>query len=149
MEVKASDLTTQFEAVKIAMTQDKNGHILKLAINPADTPEEMLRDPVGQRYQCVFVRLDEDDQPILAKTQAEGLQAIRLAATLCHNTVFQTWLNEKGWASELTFQSADAGLKEWLGIASKKDFKTNGVARRKMMEIRGDFQEWVARRAGR
>ena len=49
--------TLQFEAIKIAMRQDRSGFILTLNVHPDEAPSEMLKDFVGARYQVVMVRL--------------------------------------------------------------------------------------------
>ena len=38
-----------FEAVKIAMNQDKNGWVLKLAIHPNDVPTDLTNSWIGSR----------------------------------------------------------------------------------------------------
>ena len=138
------DMASQFEAVKIAMTQTKDGHILKLAINPVDTPEDIMRDIVGQRYMVAVVRIDTDDQPIPSKQGADGAHAIKLAATLCNNTTFQSFLVDKGIADELGFAEADAGLKSYLDIGSKKEFRTDSQAREHLFALREEFKEYIS-----
>ena len=49
------DVAIHFEAVKIAMNQDKNGLILKLAIHPSDAPQDLVVAPVGSRYMIAAV----------------------------------------------------------------------------------------------
>ena len=48
--------TSQFEAVKVAIKQDKTGYVLTLSIHPDEIPEEVMRDFVGARYQVVALR---------------------------------------------------------------------------------------------
>mgnify|MGYP003658701148 CR=1 FL=1 len=56
--------TLQFEAVKMAIKQDKNGYALTLSVHPDMIPEGLLRDFVGSRYQVVMVRINENEQPM-------------------------------------------------------------------------------------
>jgi hypothetical protein len=49
---------SSFEAVKVALKQDKTGYILTLNIHPDDLDEAVLRDFVGARYGVAMVRID-------------------------------------------------------------------------------------------
>ena len=50
----------QFETIKIALKQDRNGYVMTLRIHPDDVPDELLRDFVGARYIVAMVRLNDD-----------------------------------------------------------------------------------------
>ncbi len=52
-----------FEAVKVSMSQDKNGITLRLSVHPNDCPKELHTDWVGTRYMVAMVRLQDDDTP--------------------------------------------------------------------------------------
>ena len=41
--------TLQFEAIKMAIKQDKDGYVLTLRMHPDEIPEELLRDCFGYR----------------------------------------------------------------------------------------------------
>jgi uncharacterized protein YcgL (UPF0745 family) len=56
--------TLQYEAVKVAMKQDKTGIVLTLNIHPDEVPESLMRDYVGARYQVVMVRLNGEEKPM-------------------------------------------------------------------------------------
>ena len=47
----------QFEAVKIALKQDKTGFVLTLNIHPDEIPDELMRDFVGARYGVAMARI--------------------------------------------------------------------------------------------
>ena len=49
-----------FEAVKVRITQNKQGIYLVLNIHPSDVPEELLRSWVGQRYFCAMVGIEDE-----------------------------------------------------------------------------------------
>ena len=59
----STDVLT-FEAVKIAMRQDKNGHVLVLSIHPNDIPNELFSDWLGSRYYVSLVKLNDDETPV-------------------------------------------------------------------------------------
>ena len=133
------DIATTFEGVKIAMTQDKNGHILKLSIHPNDTPESIMRDPVGTRYTVALVRLNEQDEPVASQQDDEGIRAIRLAAALCDDPEFQMYMASIGWAEEPTEDSTTQAMREHLGVTSRKELRINSEARRRLVVLRDDF----------
>jgi len=57
------DIAMNFEAVKVSMSQDKNGIILRLNVHPNDCPKELHTDWVGTRYVVAMVKLQDDDTP--------------------------------------------------------------------------------------
>lgn len=137
---------TQFEGVKIAMTQDKNGHILKMSIHPNDTPEDIMRDPVGTRYMVVLVRLNEQDQPVASQSNEDGRRAVALAGTLCSDEDFQGWLVSVNEAEELNEVAASVALRRMLHVTSRKELKTDREARQRLLAIRDEFVATYRRR---
>lgn len=144
-EVDFEALSTKTECVKIALTQDKNGYVLKLSLSPSDTPEEILRDPVGQRYLAVLVRLNEQDEPVVSKEKEEGDRAVRLAATLCSDGGFQEFLAETGQIDEMADHAAAVWMRKRLGITSRKELKTDKEARQKLLSVRDEFIQYKRR----
>lgn len=145
MDSDIRDKATGFEAIKVGMTQDRRGHILKLAIHPDDTPADLMRDTVGQRYQVALVRISDEGQPIAPKEESEGYKAIKLAAALCHNEEFQQWLIDHHGADGLSFVGADHALKQLISIRSKTEFRDNKAARVRLRGIAEEFrvaQKW-------
>lgn len=140
-ESDIASMSSKFECVKIAMTQDKNGHILKLAIHPNDTPEDIMRDMVGMRYMAVLVRISDEGQPVPSVTSEEGTRAVRLAGTLCSDEKFQQWMVRNNEADEMTETSVAAGLRRLLDITSRKELKTNSKARSRLLAIRDEFAD--------
>ena len=58
-----------FEAVKVSMSQDKNGVTLRLSVHPNDCPPELHTDWVGSRYMVGMVRLNDFDEPEMREEQ--------------------------------------------------------------------------------
>lgn len=133
------EIASHFEAVKIAMTQDKNGFILKLSLHPNDTPEDVLRDPVGTRYTIALVRMNDQSEPVASPSTDDGIRAIKLAGTLCTDPDFQMWMVGKGYCVELTEDAVADGLRTYLGVASRKELKTDADARSALGRLRDDF----------
>lgn len=138
---KPSENAFNFEAVKITMSQTKDGTMIKFAIHPNDCPHELHTDPVGSRYMIALVRL-EDDDTAMRRLDDEKSRAlvVQRAALLCQNPKFQTWLVHMGMADKVSEEEAKKGLKEALLIESRSELKTDAVARKKFAELVRSFE---------
>ena len=98
--------TLQYEAIKVAMKQDKEGFILTLRVHPDEVPEALLRDFVGARYQTVMVRIGDDEKPLNRDNFSE---VVKLAGMLPRNPDFREWLVMKGhiWSEEDEEESSE------------------------------------------
>jgi hypothetical protein len=135
--------TLQCEVVKIGLNQDKNGHILKVAIHPSDLPKDLILDPLGSRYMMVLARLNDQDEVIQPKEKSDGEKAIDIAGLLCRNPRFISWMFDYGHSPERTELGAIEGVKSHCGIESRKDFRTDGEARRRFFALRDLFEAAV------
>jgi len=132
--------TSQFEAMKLAIKQDKEGYVLTLRIHPDDVPEEILRDFVGARYQVVMVRLDGIDQPMDRQEEFQGDRAVKIAGILCREPLFWQYLNDDAQIMEATEKDATDWMREYLGVQSRSDLKTNHEARQRLDSLNREFQ---------
>jgi hypothetical protein len=133
--------TLNFEAVKIAMKQDKTGHILTLNVHPDEVPEPLFRDYVGARYQVVMVRIGEDNKPMVREQQLAP-DYVRMAAMLCRDKSFHLFLVDSGHTFEDTEAAATEWLKEWLGVTSRADIPASASATKKLLSLYEEFQVW-------
>ena len=133
--------TLQFEAVKVALKQDKTGYVLTLCLHPDEIPEELLRDFVGARYQVVMVRLSGDETP-LDRGEFDGQKAVRVAGLLCRDPSFWEWLHEDTQIIEATEKEATDWLRDFLGVASRSELKVNQEARNRLEKLHKDFSAW-------
>jgi len=137
--------TIQCEVVKIAMTQDKNGHILKVAIHPSDLPKDLVLDPLGTRYVMVLARLNDQDEIVQPKEKSEAELIISQAGLLCRNKRFISWMFDYGHSPERSEDGAVEGVRDFCGVQSRRDFHTNDDARKKFIELREAFEAAVRR----
>lgn len=133
--------TSNFEAVKVALKQDKTGYVLTLCVHPDDVPDEILRDFVGARYQVVMVRLAEENTP-MNREQDLGRDMVRVAAMLCRDQTFWRFLKEAGQIFEASEEAAIDWLKHELGVASRADIPKSQVAISRLNSIRQEFNLW-------
>ena len=66
--------TIQFEGMKTALRQTKDGYSLTLAVHPDDLPDDLMRDFVGSRYMVVMVRVGDNEQPMNRQLEFPGDQ---------------------------------------------------------------------------
>lgn len=137
--------TIQCEVIKIAMAQDKNGHILKVAIHPNDLPKDLILDPLGTRYVMVLARLNDQDEVVKPKEKSDGDKAIDIAGLLCRNKRFIDWMFDYGHSPERSETGAVEGIRDFCGVTSRSEFRTNEDARKKFFELRDAFESAVRR----
>lgn len=135
--------TLQFEAVKVAIKQDKTGYVLTLSMHPDEVPEEVFRDWVGARYQVVMVRLNGHDEPMDRQNEFEGDRAIRIAGLLCRDPKFWDYLYEDNQILEAKEKEATDWLRDYLNIPSRSELKTNPKARILLDKIHKEYNAWT------
>lgn len=131
--------TSQFEAIKIALKQDKEGMVLTLRIHPDELCESVIRDFVGARYQVVMVRLGDDEKPINRDNFSE---VVKLAGMLPRNPDFRAWLVMEGHIFDDDEDQATSWLKSECQIESRRELATNQAASAKLRQINMEFQAW-------
>ncbi len=134
--------TLQFEGVKIALKQDKNGYVLTLGMHPDDVPEELLRDFIGARYQVVMVRLNLTEEPLDRQQEFEADRAMRIAGMLCRNPKFWAYLADQALILEETEEEATEYVRTYLEVQSRSELKINEQARTKLEALYKEFQIW-------
>jgi len=133
--------TLQFEAVKVALKQDKTGYMLTLNIHPDEIPQPLMRDFVGARYQVVMVRLDGNEKP-MNREQEYSPDLVRSSAILCRDPGFWKFLVDTNQVFDASEETATAWLKQELNIESRTELKTNKEAASQYKFIFKEFQEW-------
>jgi hypothetical protein len=119
----------QFEALKVALKQDKTGYVLTLCMHPDDIPTDLLRDFVGARYGCALVRIGDDEMPV------NYVNRVQKAGMLCKDKDFQFWVFDKFGMNDTTEQSAINFLYDTCGIRSRTELSTNLSAQQKFDEL--------------
>ena len=132
----------QFEAVKVALKQDKTGYVLTLCMHPDEIPEDLLRDFVGSRYQVVMVRLNSQEMPLDRQEEFAGSRAMKIAGALCRDERFWRFLHAENHILEPFEREATDWLREYLGVKSRAELKTNHAARVRLETINMEFTTW-------
>jgi hypothetical protein len=133
--------TIQYEAVKVALKQDRSGFMLTLSIHPDDIPEKLVKDFVGARYQVVMVRLNGEEQP-MNRVQEHGIDPVKLAAILCKDKYFHQFLVESGEVFEGGEIVVTEWLRERLQVQSRSEIRNNPQKARLLLEINETYKAW-------
>lgn len=133
----------QFEAVKVALKQDKTGYVLTLSIHPDDLDERILRDYVGARYQCVLVRLNGEEQPMDKAEEFAGERAIRIAGLLGKDPNFWKYLHEEELIYEETEKEAIEFIRNYLNVKTRSDLKTNRHGQILVDKLYREYTVWT------
>ena len=134
--------TLQFEAMKVALKQDKTGYVLTLSLQPDEIPEALLRDWVGARYQVVMVRLNQHEEPMERQDEFVGAQAVKRAGILANDPEFLAFLQHFGHIAYKDERLAADWLRSYLCVDSRAELKTNLAARQRLEEINTEFTQW-------
>lgn len=145
-DVNIRDNAMHFEGVKVSMSQDKNGIILRLSVHPNDCPKELHTDWVGTRYVVAMVRLNDQDEPETRLEQQRIERLISSAGLLCRNEDFAEFLLNVGLVEEVDINNIEKtcanALREHCGIRSRSEFRDNVPAREKFEQLREEFRLW-------
>ena len=80
---------------KIDKLQRLQGGDWKLTLTVADMPVEILTVPLGTRYQCAFVELADNEEPVSRKELTPGEGAKRHFEAMCSDMEFGNWVIDK------------------------------------------------------
>lgn len=134
--------TIQFEAIKLALKQNKDGYVLTLSLHPDDLQDDLMRDFIGSRYQVVMVRLNETEQPMDRDAELSGTKALRVAGMLCRDPRFWDYLHEDLQIIEASEKEATEWLRNYLNVQSRSDIKTNPEAQQLVDKLHKEFKQW-------
>jgi len=134
--------TLQFEAVKVALKQDKTGYILTLCLHPDEIPEDLMRDFVGSRYGVVMVRINESEEPLDREQEFGNGKAVRLAGILCKEPDFWEFLYDDLQIMQKSEKEASDWLRNYLNIQSRSELKTNTEAQQLLEKLNKDYLRW-------
>jgi hypothetical protein len=125
-----------FEAVKVALKQDRTGYILTLSIHPDEIDENLLRDFVGSRYGVAMVRIQDNETPVVYNNYR-----IKKAGILCREISFIRWLESLNFDVKTEEQAVDV-LHKLCSINSRTEFNTNVNAQQLFDEMVKEYDEW-------
>jgi hypothetical protein len=134
--------TIQFEGMKTALRQTKDGYSLTLAVHPDDLPDDLMRDFVGSRYMVVMVRVGDNEQPMNRQLEFPGDHAVKMAGMICRDPDFWEWIRIKTEVQIDGENECAEWLSDYLGIQSRKELKEKEEVRERFDKLRKAFESW-------
>jgi len=139
-DVRAAALA--IEAVKVSMSQTKDGMKITFVIHPDDADaSELFSHHVGSRYQMALVLVGDDGEPIVPKARTDAERAVVAAGMLPREPAFLLWLYEKGYILDQNEGDAINYIYHTCGITSRAELKFNKAARDIFDQIRLEFSK--------
>tara|TARA_R100000908_G_C3746422_1_gene141670 strand:+ start:652 stop:1101 length:450 start_codon:yes stop_codon:yes gene_type:complete len=139
------ELALNFEAVKVSMSQDKNGTNLRLCIHPDDVPQELHQHWVGSRYMVAMVKLTDENEPELSEDQIRKQRLFKSAIMVCKEESFWSYMSDTNPFSLGSIINSEEGcakhLRDRLGISSRSDLKKDNDALQKFENILLDYRD--------
>ena len=132
------DAAVNFEAVKISMSQDRNGITLRLSLHPNECPPSLHTDWVGSRYMVAMVKLNDQEEPVVPEQEREIKKMISSAGMLCRNEDFGVFIG----AEDNTEESIANTMRAKLEIQPRTDLRNNSEAREKFKNLTEGFERW-------
>lgn len=122
-------MALQFEAIKVALKQDRTGFVLTLNIHPDEIPEELMRDYVGARYGVAMVRIESDE----SATHYDN--RVKKAGMLGRDRKFQEWVAQEAGFAVANEAAAIEFIYEQCGIESRTELNGNIEAKKLFDEM--------------
>lgn len=138
-----SEAAIHCEAVKVSLSQTKDGVKITFVIHPSDMPQSMLTDHVGTRYMMALARIGDDEQVDVSEEVKEGKRLVTSAALLCKEPSFWNWLNDSGYSNVDSEDSAATAMCIMLSIDSRSKLASDKWAQNRFREIRHSYMNGV------
>lgn len=101
MHERARAAAMAVEAKKDSLRQNQDGTWkLVLTVAPDGLPGQIMQAMPGTRYQCAFVEVDDNEEPVPPERKRrhfDEMSRAEQAGMLCNDTKFQEWLGREGW----------------------------------------------------
>jgi hypothetical protein len=144
------------EVKKDGLQQRQSGDwTLRLVFGAIDYNEQLGRAPMGTRYACVLVEVNDDESPVDHATIEQGkwrdLGPAKQAGMRCKEPVFWAFLSEeRSFPDVQSEEQAAACVRAVCGVSSRSELNKLGYERERLAwhELDGAFQAWKAAENG-
>jgi len=139
---KFDEFATVFEGKKIGFRHTaKDGYLMTISMNPDDTPEDIMRDNIGQLYKFKVVRINDENEYTHSDDVMQGKKAVQIAGILSEDEDFRSWMCIEGLADGISAEEAAVAVRRYCGVASRAELKTNRDARAKLYGMIDRFKD--------
>jgi len=149
----ASANSIRLEVKKDGLQQRQSGDwMLRVVFSATDYSEVLGRAPMGTRFACVMVEINDDETPVDHKSQDRDkwrdLGPTKQAALRCKEPVFWAFLREGilHFSEVRDEASAAAAVRNYCGVASRSEFSKPGFHKSRTLwhGLDSEFQAWKA-----
>jgi hypothetical protein len=154
MATLATDNAISIEAKKDGLTQRQSGDWqLRLTVAAVDMDNRLTQAPMGTRFACVLVEINDDETPVDHKAQQRDkwreLGAQKQAGMRCKEPTFWAFLSEEMFGSAVLISNEEGAarvVREHCGVASRADLMKPGQseARERWHALDWKYQAWKA-----
>jgi hypothetical protein len=150
---RANANAISLEVKKDGLQQRQSGDwMLRFVAAGIDMDQRLLKAPMGTRFACVLVEINDDESPVDHKAQERDkwreLGPVKQAGIRCKEPAFWSFLKE-----ELHFpniwneERAAACVREHCGVVSRSEFGkvTNTAQRLAWYDLDNAYQAWKVR----
>jgi hypothetical protein len=139
-----------FEAKKDGLQQRQSGDWqLRVTVSALDMDQRLATAPMGTRFACVLVQIDDDESPVDHKARDRGawreLGPTKQAGIRCKEPLFWAYLNEELHFSVSSEQMAAEAVRAHCGIGSRRELASDQEAARLWYSLDFAFQAWRVR----
>jgi hypothetical protein len=89
-----------------------------------------------------MVRLNGDERPMDRQDEFSAERSMKIAGLLCRDPMFWEYLHEDNQILNPTEDDATDWLREYLGLKSRAELKTNREARMRLDSLNVEFVAW-------
>lgn len=144
-----------FEVKKDGLAQRQSGDWqLRFTVSSVDMDQRLATAPMGARFQCVLVEVNDDETPADHKTKERDkwreLGPVKQSALRCLDPVFWAFLREHLHYHVDNDTQAAVAVRHFLGVTSRSELDKPGkmYERERWHSIDYQFQAWKAREHG-
>jgi hypothetical protein len=140
------------EVKKDGLQQRQSGDwMLRLVAQHIDMHQIIINAPMGTRFHCTLIELDDDETPVdhkaIERDKWRTLGPVKQAGIRCNDPVFWAYLHERGWSQPTCAEEAAIIVRGICGVTSRSELGKPGrqEERTAWYKLDDKFQAWKAR----
>lgn len=139
---KAREAAMQIEVKKDGLSQLQSGEwTLKLKLHATEIPTQLLKAPMGTRYQLVMVEIGDDEEPVAEEKPHCYAKQI---STLCQKPSFRMFCIEQMGADDTTeYESIVSFIRMHCDVESRKEIVEGTTAAILWRRLVADYENWL------
>lgn len=141
------------EVKKHAYRQTQDGIVISFVVHPNDVSPKLAAAPLGTRYMCALVEVNEDGTPVAKEEQASRekpakdrkrwneLPLSQQAAMRCNEPAFDRFLRQR-FKVDPDMGAAEI-VRQACGIHSRKELDEREAPAERWRQLDADYDFWL------